>query len=154
MISANTVQAIKDRLDIVDVIDAQVKLKKMGKNHSACCPFHDEKSPSFTVSFEKQFYYCFGCGATGDVIKFYQEYNGQSFQQAIETLASKAGITIDKATEQIIPKAIKETMAQDRMIILIADSDIKAGVKITYADKQRAKLARARHEGYKAKYNV
>ena len=154
MISTNTVQAIKDRLDIVDVIDAQVKLKKMGKNHSACCPFHDEKSPSFTVSFERQFYYCFGCGATGDLIKFYQEYNGLGFQQAIETLAGRAGITIDKTVERIIPKAIKETMQDDRMIILMADDYIKSGVKMTYADKQRTKLARSRYEGYKVKYNA
>ena len=154
MISANTVQAIKERLNIIDVIDAQVKLKKMGKNHSACCPFHNEKSPSFTVSAEKQFYYCFGCGATGDVIKFYQEYNGYSFQQTIETLSAKAGITIDKTVERVVPKAISETMQSDRIIILMADDYIKSGVKMSYADKQRTKLARSRYEGFKAKYSI
>ena len=154
MISANTVQSIKERLDIIDVIDAQVKLNKMGKNHGACCPFHNEKSPSFTVSAEKQFYYCFGCGATGDVIKFYQEYNGYSFQQTIETLSAKAGITIDKTVERVVPKAITETMQSDRIIILMADDYIKSGVKMSYADKQRTKLARSRYEGFKAKYSI
>ena len=63
-----------NRIDIVDVVDHRVKLKKSGKNYSACCPFHEEKTPSFTVSPDKQFYYCFGCGATGNAIGFLMEY--------------------------------------------------------------------------------
>ena len=58
------------RTDIVDLIDARVKLKRAGKNYAACCPFHQEKSPSFTVNREKQFYYCFGCGASGNALSF------------------------------------------------------------------------------------
>ena len=62
------------RTDIVDIIDAYVPLKKTGKNHKACCPFHDEKTPSFSVNQDKQFYYCFGCTASGTVITFLMEY--------------------------------------------------------------------------------
>ena len=64
------------RTDIVDLIDQRVKLKKAGKNYQACCPFHNEKSPSFTVSADKQFYHCFGCGAHGTVLGFLMEYDG------------------------------------------------------------------------------
>ena len=74
------------RVDVVDVVDSRVKLKKTGKNYSACCPFHNEKSPSFTVSPDKQFYYCFGCGATGSALKFVMEYDGLSFPDAVEKL--------------------------------------------------------------------
>jgi DNA primase len=75
------------RSDIVDIIDARVKLKKAGKNHQACCPFHNEKSPSFSVSQEKQFYYCFGCGAKGNIISFLMEFDRLEFPEAIEELA-------------------------------------------------------------------
>ena len=65
------------RHDIVDVIDARVKLKKQGKNFGACCPFHNEKTPSFSVSQEKQFYHCFGCGVHGNVLDFVMEWSGK-----------------------------------------------------------------------------
>lgn len=65
------------RTDIVDLIDARVKLKKQGKNFHACCPFHNEKTPSFTVNGEKQFYHCFGCGAHGNAIDFLMNYDKQ-----------------------------------------------------------------------------
>lgn len=83
--------------DIVTVISARVPLRKAGKDHSACCPFHDEKTPSFTVSSKKQFYYCFGCGAHGDAIKFLRQYDGLSFRKAQDELARSAGIEIDQA---------------------------------------------------------
>ena len=67
------------RVDIVELIDSRVRLKKTGKNFSACCPFHDEKTPSFTVSQEKQMFYCFGCGAGGDAIRFLMDYDRLSF---------------------------------------------------------------------------
>ncbi|PCK07084.1 MAG: DNA primase [Alteromonadaceae bacterium] len=85
-----------NRIDIVGVVDHRVKLKKAGKNYSACCPFHDEKTPSFTVSPDKQFYYCFGCGATGNALGFLMEYERQSFVDAIEQLARSAGMEIPK----------------------------------------------------------
>ncbi len=82
------------RTDIVDLIDGFVPLKKAGKDFQACCPFHDEKTPSFTVSQPKQFYHCFGCGANGTAISFLMEYNHLEFLEAIEELANKAGLPI------------------------------------------------------------
>lgn len=83
-----------DRVDIVDVIDRRVKLKKTGKNYSARCPFHDEKSPSFSVNPEKQFYYCFGCGAGGNALGFLMDYENIDFPQAVENLAGTAGLEV------------------------------------------------------------
>ena len=83
-----------ERTDIVDVIDSRVKLKKSGKDYSACCPFHDEKTPSFTVSQDKQFFHCFGCGANGNVISFLMDYERLSFLEALETLAKLAGVEV------------------------------------------------------------
>jgi DNA primase len=84
------------RVDIVDVVDEYVPLKKGGKDHKACCPFHNEKSPSFTVSADKQFYHCFGCGAHGSAISFLMEYAHMDFVEAVEDLASRAGLEIPR----------------------------------------------------------
>ncbi len=82
------------RLDIVEVVESYVPLKKAGKNHIACCPFHSEKSQSFTVSQTKQLYHCFGCGAHGTVISFMMEHTGIGFVAAVELLANNAGIAV------------------------------------------------------------
>lgn len=84
------------RLDIVDIIDARVKLKKQGKNYGACCPFHNEKTPSFSVSQEKQFYHCFGCGVHGNAIDFLMEYERLEFVEAIEELAASLGLDVPR----------------------------------------------------------
>jgi DNA primase len=83
-----------DRLDIVEVIDRRVKLKKAGKNYSACCPFHDERTPSFSVNPERQFYYCFGCGAGGNALGFVMDYERLDFREAVEGLAHSVGLEI------------------------------------------------------------
>ena len=85
-----------DRTDIVDLVDGHVKLKKTGRNYSACCPFHKEKTPSFSVSPDKQFYYCFGCGAGGNAIGFLMQLANLNFPEAVEELAGKAGLTVPK----------------------------------------------------------
>lgn len=82
------------RVDIVEVIEARVPLKKAGRDWQACCPFHDERTPSFTVSPTKQFYHCFGCGAHGSAIKFLMEYDRLEFVDAVEELAKRAGLTV------------------------------------------------------------
>ncbi len=82
--------------DIVELIDSRVPLKRSGANHMACCPFHGEKTPSFSVSQPKQFYHCFGCGASGDAIRFLMEYEHSSFVEAIEELAQMAGLQVPK----------------------------------------------------------
>ncbi len=84
------------RSDIIDVIDARVPLRKAGKDYKACCPFHEEKTPSFTVSADKQFYHCFGCGAHGSAIGFLMDYEHMSFVEAVEELAARAGLTVPK----------------------------------------------------------
>jgi DNA primase len=84
------------RVDIVDVVNTRVPLKKTGRDFQARCPFHDEKTPSFTVSREKQFYHCFGCGAHGSAIGFLMEYDHMGFVEAVEDLASLAGIEVPR----------------------------------------------------------
>ena len=93
------------RADIVDVIDARVPLKKAGKDYKACCPFHDEKTPSFTVSPVKQFYHCFGCGAHGTAIGFLMEYEHMSFPEAVEELANRLGLPLPKESQGTAERA-------------------------------------------------
>jgi DNA primase len=94
MIPQAFIQDLLNRLDIVDVVEASVPLKRAGANLVACCPFHSEKSPSFTVSPSKQFYHCFGCGAHGNAIGFLMEYSGLGFVEAIKDLAGRAGLAV------------------------------------------------------------
>ncbi len=82
------------RTDIVELIDARVPLKKAGSNHKACCPFHNEKTPSFSVSETKQFYHCFGCGESGSALRFLMEYEHLSFPEAVEELARNLGLEV------------------------------------------------------------
>src|SRR5512144_93491 len=96
MIPNDFVQTLLSRIDIVDVVDRYVPLKKAGANYQACCPFHSEKTPSFTVSPTKQFYHCFGCGAHGTAIGFLIEHAGKSFPDAVEELARAAGLVVPR----------------------------------------------------------
>ncbi len=90
------IDEVLSRTDIVDVIDARVTLKKRGNSHVACCPFHNEKSPSFNVSQQKQFYHCFGCGKSGSAITFLMDYENMHFVDAIETLAENLGLEVPR----------------------------------------------------------
>ena len=114
MIPKSFIQDLLNRLDIVDVIERYVPLKKSGANYVACCPFHNEKSPSFTVSQTKQFYHCFGCGAHGTAIGFAMEHAGLSFVDAVEELARSIGVTVpQEASTQVQHKVapdLYETM--------------------------------------------
>jgi len=102
------------RTNIVDLIDDFVPLRRSGSNHSACCPFHDEKTPSFTVSDSKQFYHCFGCGAHGTAVGFLMEYERMSFPEAIHELASRANLTVPSETgTENTPKSINLTPLYD-----------------------------------------
>lgn len=93
-ISEDFIHALLSRLDIVEVISAVVPLRKAGANYVACCPFHSEKTPSFSVNQNKQFYHCFGCGVSGDAIQFIIEHNSLNFVEAVELLASQLGIQL------------------------------------------------------------
>ena len=90
------------RTDIVDVIDARVPLRKAGKDYKACCPFHEEKTASFTVSADKQFYHCFGCGVHGTAIGFLMDYEHMSFIEAIEELARRAGLAVPREAGEVV----------------------------------------------------
>jgi DNA primase len=94
MIPESFIQELLHRVDVVELIDGYVPLKKAGANFAACCPFHNEKSPSFTVSPTKQFYHCFGCGAHGTAISFLMEYSGLGFIDAIKELASRVSLQV------------------------------------------------------------
>jgi DNA primase len=90
------IDELLNRVDIVDVIDGRVQLKKAGRDYTACCPFHNEKTPSFTVSQTKQFYHCFGCGAHGSAIGFLMDYEHLEFPEAVEELARSAGLEVPR----------------------------------------------------------
>src|SRR4051812_49904183 len=93
-ISQDFVQELLTRADIVELVQRRLTLKKMGTNYGACCPFHNEKSPSFSVSPTKQFYHCFGCGAHGNAIGFLMEYSGLAYPEAIRQLAEQYGVEV------------------------------------------------------------
>jgi len=123
MIPEQFIQELLNRVDVVNVIDKSVPLKRAGANYSACCPFHNEKSPSFTVSPTKQFYHCFGCGAHGTAIGFLMEYAGLSFVEAINDLAKNVGMIVPveqstpasreaDATNKTIKLGLQETLQQ------------------------------------------
>ncbi|ASV35276.1 DNA primase [Pseudomonas sp. NS1(2017)] len=96
LIPQSFIDDLLNRTDIVDVVSSRVQLKKAGKNYTACCPFHKEKTPSFSVSPDKQFYYCFGCGAGGNALGFLMDHDNLDFPQAIEDLAKAAGMEVPR----------------------------------------------------------
>ena len=90
--SDEVIEEVRARNDVVDVIGGYIHLQKKGSNYFGLCPFHNEKSPSFSVSPQKQMYYCFGCGKGGNVITVVMDYENESFQEAVASLAERAGI--------------------------------------------------------------
>ena len=90
--SDDIIEEVRTRNDIVDVISGYVKLQRKGSSYFGLCPFHNEKSPSFSVSPGKQMYYCFGCGAGGNVYTFLMEYENYSFQEAVKVLAGRGAL--------------------------------------------------------------
>ncbi len=105
-IPQNFIDDLIARADIVDVINARVPLKKKGREYSACCPFHNEKTPSFTVSQNKQFYHCFGCGAHGTALGFLMEYENLDFVDAVEALAAEYNLDVPR--ENVSPQAMAQ----------------------------------------------
>lgn len=149
MIPKAYIDNLLSRLDIVTVIDSRIKLKKTGKNWSACCPFHDEKTPSFSVSEDKQFYYCFGCGASGNALGFVLGYEGGEFPAVVERLAQSVGMekwTSDRQTKRsLIPaerrRKLEKIMANERYLLSFVKASMQSGTMPSNEDKQRARLA-------------
>jgi len=128
MIPNDFVQTLLSRVDIVEVVDRFVPLKKAGANYVACCPFHSEKTPSFSVSPTKQFYHCFGCGAHGTAIGFLMEHAGKSFPEAVEDLARDAGLTVPRV-ERPGEKERREEAADLNELLLTAARFYRARLK-------------------------
>ncbi|WP_019140002.1 DNA primase [Noviherbaspirillum massiliense] len=131
MIPQSFIQDLLNRLDIVEIVGRYVQLKKGGANYMGLCPFHNEKSPSFTVSPTKQFYHCFGCGAHGTAIGFLIEYSGLGFVEAVKDLAQSVGMTVPE--QDRLPPA-QRAEAQARSLAL---SDVMSRACDFYRQKLR-----------------
>lgn len=125
-IPQHTIDQILDRTDIVDLIGQRVKLKKSGRTYSGCCPFHQEKSPSFHVYRDKQYYHCFGCQANGNAIRFLMDIDGRNFIDVMKDLSSQTGIELPKDREESkkITYKREQAPAQTKQI-LTADSTLE-----------------------------
>ncbi len=115
-----SIEEVRDKNDIVDVIGSVVALKKKGINYFGLCPFHSEKTPSFSVSREKQIYYCFGCGAGGNVISFVMNYENQTFPEAVKNLADRAGITLPE--RDIGEEGRKRARERERILSVLKEA--------------------------------
>ena len=112
-LGANFFDELRNRVTLSEVIGKRVKVTRAGREYKACCPFHHEKTPSFTINDDKQFYHCFGCGAHGDVIKFVTEHDNIGFMDAVEMLAAEAGMQVPKQSPQAAQQAKKENDLYD-----------------------------------------
>ena len=121
------IQELLNRVDIVDVVDSAVPLRKAGANYVACCPFHGEKTPSFTVSPTKQFYHCFGCGAHGTAIGFLMEYQGLGFVEAVEDLAKRVGVAVPQEARDAprTPRAAPDSYETMRQASIFYRAELK-----------------------------
>ncbi|MCK7556699.1 CHC2 zinc finger domain-containing protein [Chitinophaga sedimenti] len=116
MITQNTIQQILARIDIVDVVGTFVKLKKRGNGYLGLCPFHNEKTPSFTVSASKEIYKCFGCGKSGNGINFIMEHEKYSYVEALRWLAQRYSVEVEE-TEQS-PEQKQRALMSDSLFII------------------------------------
>lgn len=157
MIPQTYIDEVLARANIVDVIAGYVAIKKTGKDWSACCPFHDEKSPSFTVSEKKQFYFCFGCQSQGNAVGFVMQYEGLQFPDAILKLGRSIGIPDpdqQESREEIKTwqtfKRLKKALLDARVMIEICESCIRNGGvlcdsdSLAYSDAQKVKRSSER----------
>src|ERR1700752_2807346 len=116
MISQNTIQQIQSRIDIIEIVGGFVKLKKRGANYLGLCPFHNEKTPSFTVSPSKEIYKCFGCGKSGNTISFLMEHEKYSYVEALRWLANKYNVEIEETESS--PEQKQQQLAAESLFIL------------------------------------
>ncbi|XQW85686.1 DNA primase [Thalassotalea piscium] len=137
MIPRQFIDDLLARADIVELIDSRVPLKKAGKNYQACCPFHTEKSPSFTVSQDKQFYHCFGCGEHGNAISFLMEFDRLEFPDAVEELASHYSMEVPREQLNQSPAQLK----QQQQAYLQKQDDYELMSNISHFYQQQLKVA-------------
>jgi len=137
MIPRQFIDDLLARADIVELIDSRVPLKKAGKNYQACCPFHTEKSPSFTVSQDKQFYHCFGCGEHGNAISFLMEFDRLEFPDAVEELASHYNMDVPREQSNRSPAQQK----QDQKAYIQKHDDHELMAQISRFYQQQLKVA-------------
>ena len=113
---------VKDKNDITDVISSYIKVERKGYNYWACCPFHHEKTPSFSINAADKYYHCFGCGVSGDVITFIKEYENVDFMQAVRILADRAGLEIPTFDEKESEALAQKKQKKDRLRALMKDA--------------------------------
>ena len=121
MYASEVIDEVVSRSDIVDIISGYIKLKKNGSSYVGLCPFHNEKSPSFSVSPGKQLYHCFGCGVGGNVITFVMEYENYTFLEAVKYLADKAGMQLPETSYSEEEKKNRDLKAKLLEIKIIYD---------------------------------
>ena len=113
---------LKEKNDIVEVLGSYIKLDRRGYSYWACCPFHHEKTPSFSVNAADRYYHCFGCGASGDVIRFVQEYENIDFRQAVQILAARAGLEVPAFDNRSAEESQRRKAKKDRLLALMKDA--------------------------------
>lgn len=138
LIAQSFIDDLLNRSDIVEVVNSRVQLKKSGKNYTACCPFHQEKTPSFTVSQEKQFYYCFGCGAGGNALGFIMDHDHLEFPEAVEELASRAGVEVEREASSSGPRQPRQPANSPLYDLLSAASDYYRGALKNHPQRDAA----------------
>ena len=120
--SEDLIEEVRSGNDIVDLISGYVRLKKQGNTYFGLCPFHNEKTPSFSVAPSKQMYYCFGCGAGGNAITFLMEYENFSFVEAMQTLAERAGIKLPE--REYSPQMKQEADRRQQLLAVNREAEI------------------------------
>ena len=137
---------LKEKSDLVEVIGSYIKLERRGYNYWACCPFHHEKTPSFSINAQERYYHCFGCGASGDVIGFVKEYENVDFTQAVQILAARAKMEVPVFDNRSQEEAQRRKQKKDRLLSLMKDAarfylsnlySGKAEPHLEYAAKRR-----------------
>ncbi|MDN5434282.1 MAG: CHC2 zinc finger domain-containing protein, partial [Acinetobacter sp.] len=123
-IPQHTIDQILDRTDIVDLIGQRVKLKKTGRTYSGCCPFHQEKSPSFHVYRDKQYYHCFGCQANGNAIRFLMDIDNRNFVDVMKELSSHAGVELPKDNHDNKKLSYKREVSKPKPAVKAVDDKV------------------------------
>src|SRR3989338_1180487 len=136
---SSSVDQIKSRIDILSLVESYIKLEKAGKSWKGKCPFHNEKTPSFFVSPERGSYYCFGCGASGDIFTFVEEFEGLDFKGALKLLADKAGVVLE-----IYSKENKEEKSEKEKLYEVMEETAEFFIKNLAANKPAQEYLKSR----------